>query len=79
MSDASDVLTECAFVCISLLIFLVVRYAVTAVVCMFHISFDVCKCDVFVCFDVCGVFVECSLFLWSLCVGCCDLCLICEA
>ena len=35
----------------------------------FHVLFDVCKCDVFVCFDVCIVFVvdECSLFLSSIC------------
>ena len=29
----------------------------------FHVLFDVCKCDVFVCFDVYGVFavVDCGL------------------
>ena len=24
---------------------------------VFHVLFDLCKCDMFVCFDVCGVFV----------------------
>ena len=36
---------------------------------VFYVLFDVCKCDVFVCFDACGVFVvvECSLFRLSEC------------
>ena len=39
----------------------------------FHVLFDVCKCDIFVCFYMCGVFVvvECSSFLLS---GCCMFC-----
>ena len=39
----------------------------------FYILSDVCKGDVFVCFEVCGVFmvVECSLFILS---GCCMFC-----
>ena len=46
------------------------------------------KCDVFVCFDVYGVFivVECSVFLgvvcfmreWNGCVGCYEFCWICD-
>ena len=30
-----------------------------------HVLFDVCKCDVYVCSDVCGVFVlvGCSYFV----------------
>ena len=68
-------LTACTVACIRLLIFLVLRYVVTA----FHVLFDECKCDVFVNFDMCGVFVvlECRLILVS---GCCmwSECLVCR-
>ena len=79
VSDTSDVLTEggVAHVYCSV-------YA-------FYILLVVCKCDAFMCFDVYGVLVivECSSFLlsgndlqdieWSMCVGCCDFCLIGDA
>ena len=41
----------------------------------FYGLFDECKCGVFVCFDVCGVFlvVECSLFHLFFSPGCCKL------
>ena len=36
--------------------------------------FDVCKCDVFMCFDMCGVFViieySCFLFRWDVVTFC---------
>ena len=61
----------------------------TAVVCMrFMLLFDVCKCDVFICSDACGLFlvVECYLFILSGrcmlcksgCVRYCDSCLFCD-
>ena len=48
---------------------------------MFHILFDVCKCDIFMCFEMCSEFVECIFFLGVECfvrdcMGC--LCLICD-
>ena len=41
---------------------------------MFHVLLDVRKCDVLVCFDVCGVFVviECCLLLLSRCSMICE-------
>ena len=65
----------------SLLIFMVLSYVVTVVVYMYFMLCLMCaRCDIFVGFDVCGVFVvvECSLFLlvcfvareWSGCVRC---------
>ena len=48
----SDVLIEGAVACISLYIFLVHRYIMAAVVVyVLGLSFDVCKCDISMCFD----------------------------
>ena len=72
-----------ANICISLFIFLVLRYVVTAVVFM-RFMFCLYKCDFDgVCFDVCNVFitVKCSFVYfvldvvcfvreWSMCVRC---------
>ena len=43
--------------------------------CAFHVLFDMYKCDVSVCFDMCVVFVvvEFSLFLLTRC------CMLCES
>ena len=40
--------------------------------CALYALFDVCRFDVFVCFDMCGVFVvgECRLFLSFACMLC---------
>ena len=55
---------------------------------VFYVLPDVCKCDVFMCFDMCGVVVvvESSLFLLSACCmlrrrmerSVCDFCLTCD-
>ena len=65
-NGAFDVFIESAPACISLLIFLLLNYVVTAVVCM---RFMFCfMCAVFVRFDAGGVFVvgECGCFF---CLG----------
>ena len=57
VSDVSDVLVQDAVAWINLLIFLVLRYVATVVVCYaLYVLFLVYKCDVFVCFDVGAVF-----------------------
>ena len=58
VSDVSDVLTEGVVTCISLLvlIFLVLKYVVTMLVCVRFMCASVDACVVF-------VVVECSLFL----------------
>ena len=48
-ADASDLMTEGAVTCISLLIFLVLRYVVTAVVCMSFMSSFICASVMFLC------------------------------
>ena len=49
VSGTSDMLTERAVTCISLLIFPVCSDCGSMYV--FHALFDMCKCGVFVCFD----------------------------
>ena len=74
VSVAFDVLTGGTVAYISQLIFLVLRYVVTAVECIF-ISFflNVCMCNVFVCADVCRVIVVIGFNLYIL-SSCCMLC-----
>ena len=70
--------------CISLLIFLVVRYVVTVAACMRFMFCSICAGLT----DVCSVFIvaKCSLFLLSKCcmfsesvfVVCCDFCHNCD-
>ena len=59
-------LIENDFACIILLIFLILRYVMTVEMSIHcYALFDICRCDIFVCFNVYGtlVVVQCSSFL----------------